>query len=186
MSFFRTLALLLIALAGFSTGAVLGHGAKSASRSDMPRPCLADFAAIFLCWSGVIVSLISGFEPWRTAAVWTLVGLVIAFALHRLQKQPLDDARRRAAQKAEKSKSAQRLASTPGNGWEGWKTIAQAIGGFQNRVLLNGLYYLALAPFGILVGWLGDPLKLKPSPQESFWGPKETSSESLDESRRQS
>lgn len=59
MSFFRLLILLLVTLAGFSTGAVLGHGAKSASRSDIPRPCLADFAAIFLCWAGVIVSVLS-------------------------------------------------------------------------------------------------------------------------------
>ena len=59
MSFLRTLALLLVALAGFSVGAVLGQGAKSASRSDIPGPCLADFAHIFLCWTGVIVSVLS-------------------------------------------------------------------------------------------------------------------------------
>lgn len=186
MSFFRTLILLLVTLAGFSTGTVLGHRAKPGLRSDNPRPTAADFAAILFCWCGVILSLISGVAAGRIAAFWALTGLIIAFAFRRLQKPLPEGARQHGIPSGQTHRPApldqkrreQKL-------WDGWKTFANAVGGFQSRVFLIGLYYLALAPFGILVGWLGDPLNLKPTPRESFWRPKEAAGEELDDARRQ-
>jgi len=186
MSFFRLLALLLVTLAGFSTGAALGHRAKRASRSDVPHPGLPDFAAILLCWSGVFISLISGFEAGRTAALWTVTGLIIAFALHRLQKRTPDDARKHATPGDENGRCGPPGASRPlPSAWDGWKTFARAVGGFQSRVILSGLYFVALAPFGIFVGWLGDPLKIKSGARDSYWKPKQPTGENLDAARRQ-
>jgi len=186
MSFFRTLILLLVTLAGFSMGAVLGHRAKPGLQSDNPRPSLGDFAAILFCWSGVVLSLISGIKAGLTAVVWALTGLIIAFGFHRLRK-PLPEAIR---SRGIPSDQAHGPAPLNQEGrmrkfWDAWKTFAKAVGGFQSRVFLIGLYYLALAPFGIFVGWLRDPLKLKPSDQRSFWTPKAPSGETLDEARRQ-
>lgn len=186
MSFFRTLILMLVTLAGFSMGAVLGHWAKPGIRSANPRPTATDFAAVLFCWCGVILSLISGVEAVRIAAFGALTGLVIAFAFHRLRK-PLpegthergissDQAHRPAP--FDQKRRKQKL-------WNDWKTFANAVGGFQSRVFLIGLYYLALAPFGVLVGWLGDPLNLKPTPRESFWSPKDAAGEELASARRQ-
>ena len=186
MSFFRLLILLLVTLAGFSTGAVLGHRAKPGLRIDNPRPTPADFAAILFCWSGVILSLISGVAAGRIAAFGAFSGLIIAFAFHRLRKPlpegttprgvPSNQTQRPAP--LDQRRRTQKLR-------DDWKTFASAVGGFQSRVFLIGLYYVALTPFGILVGWLRDPLNLKPSPHDSFWKPKEAAGEGLENARRQ-
>ena len=186
MSFFRTLILLLVTLAGFSAGAALGHRARPALRSDTPRPSAADFAAILFCWSGVILSLISGIGVGRIAAFWALTGLVIALAFHRLQKPLPEGTPQHGIPRGQTHRPAGLDQKTRGQKlWNDWKTFAKGVGGFQSRVFLMGFYYLALAPFGILVGWLGDPLNLKSTPHESFWSPKETAGEELDNGRRQ-
>jgi len=45
--------------------------------------------------------------------------------------------------------------------WQRWKIVAHKIGTFQSRVLLTVFYCLILAPFGIGVKLLSDPLRLK-------------------------
>lgn len=52
--------------------------------------------------------------------------------------------------------------------WDRWKIIAHKIGTFQSRVMLNLFYFLILAPFGLGVRLLSDPLRLKRHPQ-SHW-----------------
>lgn len=55
--------------------------------------------------------------------------------------------------------------------WNGWKAFAQATGGFQSRVLLGLFYFSVVAPFGILVRVLGDPLGRRDRPGASNWKP---------------
>lgn len=46
---------------------------------------------------------------------------------------------------------------------QGWADLASSIGTFQARVLLTVLYFTWLAPFGLLVRFLSNPLDLRQS-----------------------
>jgi hypothetical protein len=70
--------------------------------------------------------------------------------------------------------------------WERWKVIARKIGDFQSRVMLLVFYFVILAPFGVAVRMLSDPLRLRRQ-DLSLWLPKERKTTALWESaRRQS
>lgn len=69
--------------------------------------------------------------------------------------------------------------------WTKWKTIAQAIADFQARVLLTLVYFIFVAPFGLLVRWFSDPLVLKHNPQRSMWFPKHNPEQTLESIRSQ-
>lgn len=45
--------------------------------------------------------------------------------------------------------------------WSRWVVLAHKIGNFQSRVLLTLLYYTIVAPFGLGVTLLADPLQIK-------------------------
>jgi hypothetical protein len=70
--------------------------------------------------------------------------------------------------------------------WERWKVIARKIGDVQSRVMLVIFYFVILAPFGLAVRILSDPLRLRPQ-RFSHWLPKERKTTALwDSARRQS
>ncbi len=69
--------------------------------------------------------------------------------------------------------------------WNKWKTIAQAIADVQARVLLTLVYFIIVAPFGLLVRLLSDPLVIKHKPHRSMWFPKHNPEQTLESARRQ-
>lgn len=70
--------------------------------------------------------------------------------------------------------------------WEGWKSFARAMGGFQSRILLGLFYFLIVTPFGMGVRAFGDPLLLRRARKLSNWIPRnETSPTSIDEAKKQ-
>lgn len=69
--------------------------------------------------------------------------------------------------------------------WAKWKTIAQAIADVQARILLTLVYFIFVAPFGLLVRLFSDPLVLKHNPQRSMWFPKHNPEQTLEGARRQ-
>jgi len=52
-----------------------------------------------------------------------------------------------------------------------WKRVAKRIGDFQARAILTVFYFLVVAPFALLIRWLGDPLCIKPGAFRG-WRPK--------------
>ena len=54
--------------------------------------------------------------------------------------------------------------------WARWKIIARKIGDVQSRLLLSIFYFVILAPFGVAVRMLSDPLRLRRQPV-SHWLP---------------
>jgi hypothetical protein len=54
--------------------------------------------------------------------------------------------------------------------WARWKVIARKIGDVQSRLLLCVFYFVILAPFGVAVRLLSDPLRLRPQGL-SHWRP---------------
>ncbi len=70
--------------------------------------------------------------------------------------------------------------------WKAWKESAEAIGGFQSRILLGLFYFCVVAPFGIAVRALGDPLNIRNRKLPPLWLTRNDESDgSLDECRRQ-
>ncbi len=49
--------------------------------------------------------------------------------------------------------------------WEAWKRLAQKIGNFQARVLLTVIYAVLILPFGLVVRFFSDPLRLRRRPR---------------------
>jgi hypothetical protein len=48
--------------------------------------------------------------------------------------------------------------------WEAWKRLARRIGNFQARVVLTVVYCIFVLPFGLVVRWCADPLRIKRRP----------------------
>jgi len=48
--------------------------------------------------------------------------------------------------------------------WQAWKRLAHRIGNIQARVLLTLVYGILIFPFGLVVRWLADPLRIKRRP----------------------
>jgi hypothetical protein len=70
--------------------------------------------------------------------------------------------------------------------WEGWKSFAQYIGGFQSRILLGLFYFLVVTPFGVAVRIFGDPLHLRRGEKPSSWTLRnDTTQANFDEAKKQ-
>jgi hypothetical protein len=48
--------------------------------------------------------------------------------------------------------------------WQAWTRLAHKIGTFQARLLLTIFYGVVVLPFGLVVRWFGDPLRIKQRP----------------------
>jgi hypothetical protein len=62
--------------------------------------------------------------------------------------------------------------------WIWWKKIARIIGDFNARVILTLFYFIFLAPFGLAMRFLADPLAIK-NKSAPLWGTKSSSEEPL-------
>jgi hypothetical protein len=67
--------------------------------------------------------------------------------------------------------------------WERWKVVARKIGDVQSRLLLCLFYVIILAPFGITVRMLPDPLQLRWQ-RHAHWLPKEHKATAVRENAR--
>jgi hypothetical protein len=73
-----------------------------------------------------------------------------------------------------------------GGFWEGWKSFARSMGGFQSRILMGLFYFFIVTPFGVSLHIFGDPLHLRPTKESSDWIPrKDPTNIGLDEVRKQ-
>jgi len=189
--FFRAVASLLVIIATFSAGSVLGHRLRSPGKEGVARPGVLDGALLLLCWiaGGLIVR--SGHGIGTALVIGCSAALVFAFARHycvtrstlgTLHSDPSSSVSRR-------PDSEILVGALPGRGRRllaKWRSLARDAGGFQSRLFLSAVYFVVLAPFGIFVGRLGDPLKMRLSTRDSYWTPKEPFGQSFPDARRQS
>ncbi|MBV9865011.1 MAG: hypothetical protein JO316_06650 [Abitibacteriaceae bacterium] len=80
--------------------------------------------------------------------------------------------------------------SAIGRAWAGWKRVARIIGNFQARVILSVLYVVLIAPLGLVVRLVSDPLHLRhktpsQSSSDTYWLPRLKPNDTPDEARRQ-
>jgi hypothetical protein len=164
MEFVSGLALVLLTLVGFSSGAVLG------ARRKTPVPHLPDLLVIVALWIAALLTR-PALGKWQAIAVWLVAGMVVGVftARARLDQYP----------KASAEAPARTL-------WEAWKGFARRMGNFQSRMLMSFLYFTVVLPFGLAVTGLSDPLHIKRIVSQSNWQPKHLPAKpSLDEAGRQ-
>ncbi|HEV2350290.1 MAG TPA: hypothetical protein VG028_10645 [Terriglobia bacterium] len=191
MILLRFIGLFLVLMAFYSFGAVAGSRTKSMTQGRALFPTLLDLAVILLAWLAASFASWGGYRAAVATMIGTGVGLFAAFILYRLLKQTSNQKPRVGAGGGkipvpgiESSVPATPQSDDPVQ--PRWRSFLRQVGGFQSRLLLSGFYYVAILPFGILVGMLGDPLGLKPPPGESFWKRREDDLQNLERARRQS
>lgn len=187
----RVIGFFLVIMAFFSFGAVVGSRSKSMTQARAPFPNLLDLAILSLSWLAALSAYLAGYRTAVATMIGAGIGLVAAYALYRLLKQT-------PGQKPKGGTGRGRIpvpgveSSTPATLQSDdhvlprWKSFVRQVGGFQSRLLLSAFYFIAIMPFGILVGNLGDPLGLKVPPGESFWKRREGDSQNLEGAHRQS
>lgn len=191
MILLRLIGLFFVVMAFFSIGAVAGIRMKSKTSGRAPSPGFLDLAIIFLSWVAALTANASGYRSVVASVVGAGIGFFAAFTLHRVMKQT-PDGRFWASNLGGKDPATGTDISTPNtpqsdhDSWTSWRTFARQVGRFQSGLLLSAFYFTVFAPFGILVGNLGDPLGIKVPPGESFWRHREDDCQNLEEARRQS
>ena len=168
--FFSGLALVLLTLVGYSTGAVIG------SRDGSVAPKLLDLCIVVVLLIAALTSR-TVLDRWVAIGVWLVIGGLVSLGLNRVRRGGMP------------AKTEKRVPIREGNPltrlWEGWKDFAADMGNYQSRILLAFFYFLVVTPFGLLVRLLSDPLRIKPSAVNSFWVGRSEVSTELDEARRQ-
>lgn len=166
MDLLAGLALILLALAGYSSGSVLGTRGRTAV------PNIVDLLVIVVMWIAAFATR-SALGKWGVIGTWVLVGLVLGAVLGR--------ARASSYPRSQPSNSGSGL-------WNAWKSFAKRMGNYQSRVLMSVIYFTIVLPFGLGVTLFGDPLRVRTKRHHtaSNWQPKELPpNSSLDEARRQ-
>src|SRR5688500_12114310 len=71
------------------------------------------------------------------------------------------------------------------HGWSRWREMSQKAANVQARVLLTIFYFTMMLPFGIVMGLLKDPLRIKQRPSGSYWVERKPTSGTLADAKRQ-
>ena len=171
MEFLSGLALVLLALVGYSIGTVVGAKDRS------PTPRLLDLAVVVVMWIIALFSR-SALGKWTAIGVWLVAGGLVSFVLSSARRNEMPSKAKTAVIPGQEGDLLKRLG-------EGWKGFAAEMGNYQGRILLAFFYFFVITPFGVLVRLFSDPLRTKFLPKPSFWDNRPATSSGLDEARRQ-
>ena len=69
--------------------------------------------------------------------------------------------------------------------WKGWARFTRHFGDFQSRVFLTLFYFTILAPFALFLRLLGDPLRVRRSPEGNAWIKRSERPTELDAARKE-
>lgn len=170
MSFFGGLALILLTLTGYSSGAVL------AGRGKKEPLGLIDFgvAVLFLAMA---LGTRSIFGKWLVIPIWFILAGLGSALLTRIRY---------------KDRIAKKVPSLPLTGkgpvrrvLDWWRVFAIEIGNYQGRVLFAFFYFVIVAPFGIGVRLFSDPLKVKQAVRGTNWLERSPVRQELETAREQ-
>lgn len=171
MEIFSSLVFILLTLFGYSSGASQAYPTKRMT------PRLWDvFSAFLLCIGAVATRDL--LNRWLSLPVWIAAGLLCGFALSKLRKDVagLPD-----------------LPAVQVNGlpfwrglWERWLHFSHRAGNYQSRLLLAGLYFTLVLPFGLITIFFVDPLSIRKPRADTGWRAWEAlDDDSLEAARRQ-
>ena len=171
MSFVSGLALILLTLVGYSSGAVL------AGKGKLVIPRLLDLAVVVVLWA-VALTTRSALGRGLAILVWLVVGLTVGAGLTGLRRGKYPDSKHKTLTTVQNAGGLRR--------WRGrWKAIAAEMGNYQGRTLLAFFYFIIVTPFGIPLRVFGDPLRLRRVGSSSFWVERQLFSQELEKAREQ-
>ena len=70
--------------------------------------------------------------------------------------------------------------------WKQWKQVGQVIGNFIGRIILMAFYFTVALPFGIVIRFFFDPLRIQPADTASLWLQRESGDCILENAQKQS
>ncbi len=170
MSFFGGLALILLTLVGFSSGAVL------AGRGKKEPLGLIDFgmAVLFLAMALGTRSILG---KWLAIPIWFILAGLGSGLLTEIRYKD-----RKAENRVRLSPPEERPLR---RAWDWWKVFAVEIGNYQGRMLFAFFYFVIVTPFGIGVRLFSDPLKVKQALRATNWLERSPVREELERAREQ-
>jgi hypothetical protein len=163
------LALPLVALAGYSAGAVFSGRGKAVA------PRAVDLVAVVAVWAFALVSR-GLLGRWPAIAAGAAAGALVGGILTAVRRPRYPALYRRTSGR---DTGALRRA------WEAWGRFAAAMGSYQTRVWLGLLFLTAFAPFALLARLSGDRLRLRPPLKGSVWSDWGRADRELDYGERQ-
>lgn len=170
MELMSGLALVLLVLVGYSSGAAIAGRGKEVS------PGLWDMGVVVLSWIGALGTR-SALGRWTAILVWLVVALLVSAFLTALRRGRYGD--RQESDHGSKARSLLRWA------WDGWKAFGAAMGNYQGRMLFTFFYFVVVAPFGLGLRLFSDPLTLRPGRRTSSWVQRPPAREGLKAAREQ-
>ena len=170
MDFFGLLALILLTLIGYSSGAVI------AGRTRKEPLGLLDFgmAVLFLAMALGTRSLLG---KWLAIPIWVILAGLGSALLTEIRYKDLET-KKIARQKTSGRGSLRRS-------WNWWKVFATEMGNYQGRVLFAFFYFIVVTLFGIGVRLFSDPLMVKQKGRTTSWLQRSSVSHELEAAREQ-
>ncbi len=171
MDFVSGLALVLLTLVGYSSGAVL------AGKGKQVVPGLLDLAVAVVLWAAALTTRVA-LGRGLAILVWLVVGLTVSAGLTGLRRGRYPDRKQMSPAAAQDAGGLRRW-------WERWKAFAAEMGNYQSRTLLAFFYFIVVTPLGIPLRLFGDPLRLRQVSGSSFWVERQSVSQGIEKAREQ-
>jgi len=170
MDFFRGLALILLTLVGFSSGAVI------AGRGEKEPLGLLDLGVAIL-FLGLALGTRSVLEKWLAIPIWFILAGLGSALLTGIRYKDRSTTKVPSLTLAEKGPVRRVL--------DWWKVFATKLGNYQGRLMFAFFYFVVVTPFGIGVRLFSDPLKVKQSGRITCWLERSSVKHDLEAGREQ-
>ena len=154
MSFFGALALILLTLVGYSSGAVIAGRGKKEPLSLLDL----GIAVLFL---GMALGTRSVLGKWLAIPIW--------FILAGLGSALLTEIRYKDRRTKKEASIGPTERGPLRRTWDWWKVFAAEMGNYQGRLLFGLFYFVVVTLFGIGVRLFSDPLKVKQGGTTTCW-----------------
>jgi hypothetical protein len=170
MDFFGGLALVLLTLVGFSSGAVI------ADRREKEPLGLLDLGVAIL-FLALALGTRSVLGKWLAIPIWFILAGLGSALLTKIRRKDQNIDKRDRLLQVEKG-LMQRT-------WDGWKVFATKIGNYQGRLMFAFFYFVVVTLFGIGVRMFSDPLTVKQRGGTTCWSERSPVKHDLEASREQ-
>lgn len=171
-------ALILLSLVGYSSGAV-GKAGKSVEL----KPQVIDLILVLVIWAGAAYFRIAfDLNKWLMILVWVVLSSGIGVLAIWPRQFPEEKAsRKKLPQETRNSVPSSALKRL----WHRWEKFSQRMGNFQSRILLSLFFFVFVSPLALAVKISSDPLGIKRLRRGSHWLPKAGTEVNLEQFRRQ-
>jgi hypothetical protein len=169
MTFLSGLALVLLTMVGYTSGAAAVAGKRQ------PVPFLIDLPVLGVLWATAFL-LLSGLGHWQRIGIAFAAAFAVSVFVTLLRRSSLPPAPKASPGSRPKTPDSRRSLL------DGWKAFSHRMGNYQGRLILAFFYFIVALPFGLLVRLFSDPLALR---KPAAWHEKPKGPEDVDQARLQ-